>query len=267
MEHMQDNPKFFHLRHKWFYSPSDSRCAPSVIPLQSADGIPISAPQHPQPIEESQSLSAIDKLTESLERLANISQTNADQINALSVAQSAGLQAMQEINESNSTQIKAIADSQIKLQALVDHNASHYIALANTTFQSQEQVRDVMKTTTSQIQGLSKHQARFANTCDSMMRAIDSLSTSVEQMNVNAAMSDIASSQSIGSSGSFSAMAGRISPGPKKLNRRVKAVWYEYDASTPIGTPIGSPRKSVNFVETPPRTPSRTPSIMKRTMI
>ena len=265
MEHIQDDPKFFHLRYKWFFASQDSRCTPAIIPLQHANGAPIAATQlPPAPVETKTPPPAIDGLTESLEKLVNIAKTNAEQINALSVAQSAGLQAMQEINESNSTQIKAIADSQIRLQALVDQNASNYIALSNNTFQSQEQVRDIMKTTATQIQSLSKNQSRFANTCDSMMRAIDSLSTSVEQMNLNTAMSDTASSHSVSSTASLNALAGRISPAPKKLNRRVKAVWYEYDTKSPspMSTPTGSPRKTVNFVDTPPRTPS----IMKRSL-
>ncbi|KAF1849202.1 uncharacterized protein K460DRAFT_330936 [Cucurbitaria berberidis CBS 394.84] len=250
IDHVQDDPKFFHLRYKWFYTSQDSpRTMASIIPLQNANGYPVAPPQ--QPIEQKPATLAIDGLLEKLERLASVVETNAEQIHALSVAQSAGLQAMQEINESNSTQIKAIADSQIKLQALVDQNASHYIALSNTTFQSQERIKDIIKTTATQIQGLSKNQAKLANTSDTMMRGIDNLSTSVSQMSSNIAMSDTASNHSAPSAGSFSSMANRISPAPRKLNRRVKGVWYEYDTSTPTG----SPRRSVNFVDTPPKSP------------
>ena len=251
MEHILDDPKFFELRHMWFYTSQDSRTTMAcIIPLQNANGHHVNPPQ--QPIEETPAVPAIDSLLEKLEKLTNVVETNAEQIHALSVAQSAGLKAMQEINESNSTQIKAIADSQIKLQALVDQNASHYIALANTSFQSQEKIKDIMKTTASQIQSLSKNQAQLANTCDSMMQGIDNLSTSVSQMNLSTALSDTSSIQSTPSASSFGAIANRISPPPRKLNRRVKGVWYEYDTTS---TPTGSPKKSVNFVDTPPKSP------------
>lgn len=251
MEHIQDEPKLLNLRHKWFCTSQDSPTSVSaIIPLQTTNGLPIAAPHHP--VVEKPATSAIDRLTETLERLASVVETNADQIHALSVAQSAGLQAMQEINESNSTQIKAIADSQIKLQGLVDQNASHYIALSNTSFQTQEKIKEIMKSTATQVQSLSKNQAKLANTCDAMMRGIDDLSTSVSQMNVNSAMSDTASTQSIQSAASFSAIANRISPPPRKLNRRVKGVWYEYDTSS---TPTGSPKRSVNFADTPSKSP------------
>ncbi|KAJ4372894.1 hypothetical protein N0V83_003185 [Neocucurbitaria cava] len=255
MEHIQNDPKFFKLRHKWFYMPQDSPMTQAcIIPVQNAYTHHAILPQHPT--EEKPVVPAMDSLLEKLGRLSNMVETNADQIHALSAAQSVGLQAMQEINESNSTQIKAIADSQIKLQALVDQNASHYIALANTSFQSQEKIKDIMKTTASQIHSLSKNQAQLANTCDSMMRAIDNLSTSVSQMALNTALSDTASTSSL------NAIADRISPGPRKLNRRVKGVWYEYDTTS---TPTGSPRRSVNFVDTPPKSPVTLKNTLKNT--
>lgn len=214
-------------------------------------GDPVTAPQRPTP--ETKVPSAIDALSEKLDRLAGVVEVTAEQIHALSVAQSAGLQTMQEINESNSTQIMAIADAQIKLQALVDQNASHYIALSNTSFQSQEKIKEIMKTTATQIQSLSKNHAQLVNTCDGMMRGIDSMSDSVSQLSLNVSMSDTASNQSTPSAATFSAMANRISPPPRKLNRRIKGVWYEYDTMT--STPTASPKRSVNFVDTPPKSP------------
>jgi chromosome segregation ATPase len=281
MELMRDDPKFFQLRNRWFYTSQDSpTCPPTVIPLQKANGQPAtllqasSALQAWQPSHTTRSQSeerpqsaAINSLTEALGQLANVVATNAEQIHALSVAQSAGLQHMQEINESNSTQIKAIADSQLKLQALVDQNASHYIALSNTSFQSheqtrqsqeqtrksqkqtekaQEQTRDILKSSMSQLQALTSSQTQLAETCDSMMRSIGSLSTSVPQM--NAAMSDTTSQPSE----LFSAMASRISPPPRKLNRRIKGVWYEYDSPA---TPSATPRRRIDSVNTPPKSP------------
>lgn len=255
LEHIQDDPKFFGLRNKWFYTSQDSASsAPYIIPLQSGNGRPLNKPRD-SIAEEKLETSVIDSLSQKMEQLMTVMERNAEQVHALSVAQSAGLQAMQEINESNSTQIKAIADSQLKLQALVDQNASHFIALSNTSFQAQESIKDIMKTTASQIQSLSKNQSKLANSCDEMMRGIDSLSSSVSQMNMNASMSDTASNASIPSA-TFSAMANRISPPPRKLNRRIKGVWYEYDS--PQSTPAGSPKRNVNFVDTPPKSPLST---------
>ncbi|KAL6707242.1 hypothetical protein ACN47E_004230 [Coniothyrium glycines] len=284
MELMRDDSKFFELRTKWFYTSQDSpTCPPTVIPLQSPNGQPAASiqsslvslsaqtPQPPQLIkstsEERPISAAINSLTEALGQLATVVATNAEQIHALSVAQSAGLQHMQEINESNSTQIKAIAESQLKLHSLVDQNAAHYIALANSSFQSheetrqsqeqtrksqrqieksQEQTRDVLKSTMSQVQGFASSQTQLARTCEGMMRSIETLSNSVAQMHT--AMSDTTSQPFE----MHSAMAARISPAPRKLNRRIKGVWYEYDS--PI-SPHSTPRRRVDSVNTPPKSP------------
>ncbi|CAN9147970.1 unnamed protein product [Alternaria alternata] len=272
MELIMEDPKFSDIHNKWFYTCQDSpTCPPIVLPLQHANGVPAVAP--PQSAEEKMSTSALDSLAESLTRLAHVVESNAEQVHALSVAQSTGLQAMQEINESNSIQIKAISESQIKLQALVDQNASHYIALSNTSFQSheqsrlaqeqtrksqeqtrksQEQTKDILKTTVSQLQTLSKNQVELSQTCQGMMRSIETLGDSVTQFTSNV-ISDTASNQSL-STTSFNALATRISPPPRKLNRRVKGVWYEYDN---VGSPDGTPRKRIDSVsvDTPPKSP------------
>jgi hypothetical protein len=268
MELIQDDPKFFSMRNKWFYTSQDSpTCPPIVIPLQHANGVP--AAQAPAPVKEKASTSAIDSLAESLTRLAAVVESNAEQVHALSVAQSAGLQAMQEICESNGSQIKAISDSQIKLQALVDQNASHYIALSNRSFESQEQSRqaqeqtrksqeqtrksqeqtkDILKTTISQLQTLSKNHIQLSQSCDGMMRSIENLGNSVSQITSNA-LSDTASNQSIPTG-----FISNMSPAPRKLNRRVKGVWYEYDNGP---SPSGTPRRRIDSVnvDTPPKSP------------
>lgn len=254
LDHIPDNLRFYRLRNKWFCTGQDNLSNTSpVIPLQSADGHALAPAQHQVAERPSSSASsAMDSLTEKLDRLAGVVEQNVEQIHALSVAQSAGLQRMQEINETNTAQIMALADSQAKLQALIDQNASHYIALSNASFQSQEQIKTVMKTTATQIQNLSKNQAQLANTCDGMMRGIDNLATSVSQMNVSSAMSDISSA--VSSPAPFGIMGNRITPPPRKLNRKIKGVWYEYDMSS--STPNASPRKSVGFADTPPKSPS-----------
>lgn len=275
MEIIRDDSKFFSLRNRWFYTSQDSPTSPpTIIPLQTAGGHPAATPL--PPVEEKPDLSTasvLGSLAENLARLASVVESNVEQIHALGVAQSAGLQHMQEINESNSTQIKAIADSQLKLQSLVDQNASHYIALSNSSFQSheqtrrsveqttksqdqtrksQEQTREILKSTVTQLQTLSKDQAQLSKSCESMMRSVEGLSNSVSQMATNAAMSDTASTQSALSAASLSALANRISPPPRKLNRRVKGVWYEYDNSQ---TPAGTPRRRVDSMDTPPKSP------------
>jgi hypothetical protein len=84
------------------------------------------------------------------------------------------------------------------------------------------------------------------------MRSIETLGDSVTQFTSNV-ISDTASNQSL-STTSFNALATRISPPPRKLNRRVKGVWYEYDN---VGSPDGTPRKRIDSVsvDTPPKSP------------
>lgn len=254
LEHIGDNLRFYSLRHKWFCTGQDNLSNTSpVIPLQSADGhalAPAQGAQTERPTSSSSGSSALDSLAEKLDRLAGVVEKNVEQIHALSVAQSAGLQHMQEINEANTAQIMGLAESQAKLQALIDQNASHYIALSNASFESQEHIKSVMKTTANQIQSLSKNQAQLANTCDGMMRGIDNLASTISQMNISSAMSD--TSSTISSPAPF--MGNRITPPPRKLNRRIKGVWYEYDMSS--SSPNASPKKTVGFVDTPPKSPA-----------
>ncbi|KAF2475577.1 uncharacterized protein BDR25DRAFT_254606, partial [Lindgomyces ingoldianus] len=231
-EQIQDNPKFYNLRNKWFYTPSDGTMG--VIPLQDYRGNPVSTTTSPAP-QKKPSISIngqgspgfdLSKLSDTLEKMTAMISSNSSQIKALSVAQSEGLQRMQEINESNSTQIKALADGQFKLQALTDQNASHYIALSNSSFQNQEQVKDVLQTNAQQIQALAEGQGKLADTCNAMMKTIEDLGGTVGK--VGETVSQLAVSDT-SSSAAFSSSGNRISPPPRKLNRRIKGVWYEYD--------------------------------------
>lgn len=269
MQAIQDDPKFISLRNKWFFTSQDrSNCATPVIPLQGATGHLVARAPLPQaqPAVKQPAHTSVDSLAEKLERLSSVVESSAEHIHALSVAQSAGLQRMQEINESNSTQIKALAESQAKLQSLIDQNASHYIALSNTSFKSQEQVKDVLQATTAQIQSLSGSQEQLAQTCKAMMRSIADLASSVHQPSVASppAPPSVASTlQSTPSSIARTSDFSKISPAPRKLNRRIRGVWYEYDNSEP--RVHGAPRKladapvlSVNKMPaTPPRTPRK----------
>lgn len=266
MQAMQDDPKFFELRGKWFFTSQDrSNCATPVIPLQGATGHLVARAPLPQaqPTMERSSNSSVDSLAEKLERLSSVVESSAEHIHALSVAQSAGLQRMQEINESNSTQIKALAESQAKLQALIDQNASHYIALSNTSFKSQEAVKDVLQATTAQIQSLSGSQEQLSQTCKAMMRSIDSLGSSVELFSTASPPAPSSDASTMASTSPLSRSSSTISPAPRKLNRRIRGVWYEYD-SNDAPKVHGAPRKLAQAPSLPaapkvPATPPRTP--------
>ncbi|ORX93933.1 hypothetical protein BCR34DRAFT_580269 [Clohesyomyces aquaticus] len=276
-EQIQDNPKFWDLRNKWFYAPSDGTTP--VIPLQDYRGNPIgtgTAPQHPQP-HKKPSLDGIDekkepgfdmsKLSETLEKMNAMISENSAQIRALSVAQSQGLQRMQEINESNMTQINGLADGQFKLQSIISENASHYIALSNSNFTNQQQVKAVLQTNAQQIKALADGQTKLASTCSGMMKTIENLGSSV--VKVSESINTMSQTQtqnqlpfsggpgsdiSNASSNFISAFGNRISPPPRKLNRRIKGVWYEYDAS-----PNASPRSSMVLANGSPQTPPKSP--------
>ncbi|PSN72211.1 hypothetical protein BS50DRAFT_569753 [Corynespora cassiicola Philippines] len=244
-EQIQDNPKFFELRDKWFYTPGDGASA-GVIPIQDYKGNPVSALGSPPPIREKAKDSDFDmsKLSAELGRMNDMISENSAHIRALSVAQSQGLQRMQEINEANTTQIKALADGQAKLQSMMDQNATHYIALSNAAFQNQEQVKSVLKSNADQIKSLAEGQSQLSKSCENMMRTIENLGHTV--------------STNLTSSGGPPPLNGNsncVSPGPRKLNRRVKGVWYEYDMSS---TPSSSPKRSVSFLDTPPKSPLST---------
>jgi len=274
MQAIQDDPKFLGLRGKWFFTSQDrSNCATPVIPLQGVTGHLIArAPlSQAQPAAEKPTHMSVDSLAEKLERLSSVVESSAEHIHALSVAQSAGLQRMQEINESNSTQIKALAESQAKLQSLIDQNASHYIALSNTSFKSHEQVKDVLQATTTQIQSLSGSQEQLAQTCKAMMRSIESLGFSVEHMGVASPLapsSDASTMHSLSPVSRTTSVTNRVNPAPRKLNRRIRGVWYEYDDGEP--KIHGAPRKlapapSLTSTQRAPATPPRTPRKLNQT--
>jgi hypothetical protein len=52
-------------------------------------------------------------------------------------------------------------------------------------------------------------------------------------------------------------MATRINPPPRKLNKRIKGVWYEYDHTVDGSSPGSpeSPRRTITNADTP-KTPS-----------
>lgn len=261
-EQIQDNPRFYDLRNKWFYTPGEgSTGSVGVIPLQDYKGNPITASIPPVSKEDKEESFDMAKLSETLDRMNAMISENSAQIRALSVAQSDGLQRMQDINESNSTQIKALADSQAKLQAIVDQNASQYIALSNSAFSNNEQVKTILQTNAEQIQSLAEGQAQLAQTFQGMMHSIESLGNAVGRVNdtmshMSSVGSDTASNPPSGLAGaSLGAIANRISPPPRKLNRRIKGVWYEYDTNP---TPAGSPKKTVTIIDTPPKSPLST---------
>ncbi|KAF2649256.1 hypothetical protein K491DRAFT_669299 [Lophiostoma macrostomum CBS 122681] len=277
-EQIQDNPRFYDLRNRWFYTASAEGAA--VIPIQDWKGNPLATStssvvaQRPAPssrpgsrnnstntngIAEEPKADTFDmsRLSETLDKMNAMISSNSAAIQALSVAQSEGLSRMQEINESNSTQIKALADGQAKLQSMMDQNATHYIALSNSSFSNQEAVKTTLQRNADQIRALADGQHKLATTCTGLMKTIEKLGNSVGTVNdsinhlslTSGPGSDAGSTSSIAP---FSAMANRISPPPRKLNRKVKGVWYEYDTNT---TPTSSPRRSVTFLDTPPKSP------------
>lgn len=254
-EQIQDNPSFYDLRNKWFYTPSDGATAP--IPLQDYQGNPVTVPEPHKEREEKVETGGFDLkgLEATLEKMTIMITENTNSIRALSVAQSTGLQTMQEINESTSTQIKALADNQAALQAIVDKNASHYIALSNSSFNSQNSVQTILQSNAQQIATLAEGQKKLVDTCADMMQSVEKVGEAMREVG-----SDSASNASVmkETEKTIGTIVNRIQPPPRKLNRRVKGVWYEYD-EPPNGTSqvagTMSPRKSVTMLDTPPKSP------------
>ncbi|KAH9878039.1 hypothetical protein J1614_003256 [Plenodomus biglobosus] len=270
LETIRDDAQFQELRNMWFYSAQENHAhLPTAIPSQTTGVFPAS-PLY-QPHGEPSTTAALDGLTEKLDRLAGIVEKNVEQIQALCVAQSAGLEHMQEITESHSSQIKIISDAQLRLQSLVDQNTAHHIALSNDSIYSHKQMsksqqqtkssqdqmrkaqditREDLKCIVTQLQTLSGNQAQISETCEDMLQRVERLSSSVSQITTTATISDTASVQSANSLAPPTPPARRISPGPRKLNRRIKGVWYEYDDAS---TPVGARRRRVDSLDTPPK--------------
>jgi hypothetical protein len=254
-EQIQDNPKFFDLRNSWFYTPSEGGTAP--IPLQDYHGNPVVAPEQPKERQEKAETSGFDLqgLEATLAKMAAMIIENTESIRALSVAQSTGLQTMQEINESTSTQIKALADNQSALQTIVNQNATHYIALSNSSFGAQSSMQNVLQSNAKQIESLASGQKKLVATCVDMMHSVDKVNETIKEVG-----SDSASNASVmrETEKSIGTIVNRIQPPPRKLNRRVKGVWYEYDeepsgASQLSAAPV-TPKKTVRILDTPPKT-------------
>lgn len=283
-EQIQDNPKFYDLRNSWFYTPSESSTAP--IPLQDYNGNPVAAPEPPKPefpeldphAKPSFDLKALET---TLDKMAAMITENTESIRALSVAQSTGLQTMQEINESTSTQIKALADNQASLQSLISQNASHYVALSNQSFSAQSTMQDVLASNAAHIAALADGQARLVDTCAGMLRSVERMGGALESVGERVssvgervvASTAAAEDKSIASEMRESlretersivgSIVNRIQPPPRKLNRRIKGVWYEYDDAP--GTVVSekenfnkgvmSPKRGVGMLDTPPKSP------------
>ena len=257
-DQIQDNPRFYHLRDKWFYTASTDSSTTAVIPLQDYYGNPITGAgtaqgpvRHGSIKEEDETAKPpafdMSAITTALDKMAEIVAANSAAIQALSVAQSSGLASMQAINESNSTQIKNLTDNQSALQSLIEKNASHYIALSNSSFQSQDTVRITLGSTAEQIATLAQNQERMSRTCEGMLRTLDSVTKNVSslassvqtlserdreraELEVHRRRASDAESTTSSSSAAFSSNGNRISPAPRKLNRKIRGVWYEYDS-------------------------------------
>ena len=277
-EQIQDNPKFYDLRNSWFYTPSDSSTAP--IPLQDYYGNPVVAPEPAKPAKPEVEADPVPDakpgfdfkaLETTLDRMTAMITENTESIRALSVAQSTGLQTMQEINESTSTQIKALADNQAALQDIVSQNASHYIALSNQSFSAQNSMQEILASNAQQIASLAEGQKRLVETCAGMMRSVENVGGSIDK--VGEQLKEVSNSEdkSIASEmretlketeRSIGTIVNRIQPPPRKLNRRIKGVWYEYDDAPGVIANekenfkgMMSPRKSVSMLDTPPKSP------------
>lgn len=257
-EQIQDNPKFYDLRNSWFYTPSEGSTAP--IPLQDYRGNPVSAPEPPKPEKQDTETSGVDMkgLEATLERMAAMITENTESIRALSVAQSTGLQTMQEINESTSTQIKALADNQASLQSLVSQNASHYIALSNSSFNAQSSMQSILQSNAEQLASLADGQKKLVDTCAGMMRSVEQVGEAMKEVGSDSASNATVMKETERSLGQI---VNRIQPPPRKLNRRIKGVWYEYDdAQGGTGNEkenfkgMMSPKKST-MLDTPPKSP------------
>lgn len=258
---IQDNLRFYHLRNKWFLLSDGTEGSTGVIPLQDWNGHPATAsqaaptpsPQTANTSEEKQP-AAFDmiKLTETLSAMNTMISENSAQIRALSVAQSEGLRRMQEINETNATQIKALAENQSQLQSLLSQNASHYIALSNSSFQNQEQVKKVLQANAEQIHALAEGQNKMAGTCSGLMAAVAELGDTVARVGEGVAQGRSGWGDERGVGPPVGTVRTRISPPPRKLNRRIKSVWYEYDTSDSM---TASPRRTVGALATPPMSP------------
>ncbi|KAF1976719.1 hypothetical protein BU23DRAFT_551198 [Bimuria novae-zelandiae CBS 107.79] len=268
-EQIQDNPKFYDLRNSWFYTPSEGATAP--IPLQDYRGNPVAPPEPPKPEKPTPDTSAFDmkELEATLDKMAAMITENTESIRALSVAQSTGLQTMQEINESTSTQIKALADNQAALQALVSQNASHYIALSNQSFSAQSTMQNVLQSNAEQLASLAEGQKRLVDTCAGMVRSMEKVGGTIERVGetMKEVGSDSASNANVmrDTERTIGTIVNRIQPPPRKLNRRIKGVWYEYDDTPGVASSekenfkgMMTPRKSVQMLSTPPKSPLST---------
>ncbi|KAK3214471.1 hypothetical protein GRF29_19g262764 [Pseudopithomyces chartarum] len=184
-EQIQDNPKFYDLRNSWFYTPSESSTAP--IPLQDYHGHPVTAPPPPKPEPETpapDSKTPFDfhALETTLSQMTALITQNTESIHALSVAQSTGLQTMQDINESTSTQIKALADNQASLQSLVSQNATQHLALSNHSFSAQSSISDILSSNAAHIAALAEGQSRLVETCTDLMRGVERIGSGLEKV-------------------------------------------------------------------------------------
>lgn len=232
LQRLQDDPRLASLKNKWFYTTSEG--AAGVIPIQDEGGQPVGGIRDIPPPKQSVTMGPsnnegiqnasldLTALSHALDKMTSLLEENAAQIKALRIAQSEGLQRMQDINESNASQIKSLGDSQAKLQAMVGRNASNFIAYSNSSFAAQEQVRGVLQQNAEQIKTLAEGQHILTSTCTDMLKAFGKIGETLS--NLKSAPQLLEPPRS-----ALSTTGNRILPPPRKLNRRVKGVWYEYD--------------------------------------
>ncbi|KAF2748266.1 hypothetical protein M011DRAFT_466679 [Sporormia fimetaria CBS 119925] len=261
---IQDNIRFHSFRNKWFLMNDGTEGSTSVIPIQDAKGWPValSTPQPPPPVattaaptaSENPTSPSLSNLQSTLTQTSTLLNETTTQIHALSTAQTSGLSHMQDIAETNSSQIKSLTTSLQTLQSLVAQNTTQHLALTNASFTAQEQLKTSMQENALQIKALADAQREIVGMFRKVAEGVQSGgSGTAGAMGVQQRAWD---EGSIGKG-----QVGQVlSPPPRKLNRRVKSVWYEYDG---VVTPAGTPRRgTMGLLQREVATP--TPSLDKR---
>lgn len=108
----------------------------------------------------------------------------------------------------------------------------------------------------------------MASTCTGLMKVIENLGNSVARVGEEVTRRE--SSSGGGATNQKSEeLINTISPGPRKLNRKIKGVWYEYDDSKENA--VARAGKSVGLLDTRPNSAkmmttkmSKMPSVAKK---
>ena len=220
-----NNKKFDHLKTKWFYSQFGDATGTGgrpqdVIPLQDGDGNMLTGGPSGEKIMEDHGRSgSSDALEASLQKIQEMLESNASQIKSLTEAQSKSQTSMKKLKN-------LVSENTNQIKTLTEHQSTCESRLQQTAAENQEHLKTLADDQAKQVEQLQQVLASNAKASSDVAKELKRQRQQVEITNAGKAEGE--------------ACMHTVKPPPRKIDRPI--VGYNYGESIAVGK--GKPEKS-----------------------